>query len=123
MIEIKKLLQRTCILFVCMSICLNVSAQSVRLISGTVVDATGEPAIGASVVVKGTTIGTATDIDGNFQLNNVADNAVLIISYIGYVTQEMLGENFYRWLYTAVTRATHRLFFINLPEAFEQLGV
>ena len=42
---------------------------------------------------------------------------------IGYVTQEMLGENFYRWLYTAVTRATHRLFFINLPEAFEQLGV
>ena len=39
---------------------------------------------------------------------------------IGYVTREMLGENFYRWLYTAVTRATHRLYFINLPEAFEK---
>jgi exodeoxyribonuclease-5 len=39
---------------------------------------------------------------------------------IGYVTQEMLGENFYRWLYTAVTRATHRLYLINLPEKFEK---
>ncbi|MDR0795856.1 MAG: AAA family ATPase [Tannerella sp.] len=37
---------------------------------------------------------------------------------IGYVTQEMLGENFYRWLYTAVTRATHRLYLINLPDEF-----
>ena len=37
---------------------------------------------------------------------------------IGYVTQEMLGENFYRWLYTAVTRATQRLYFINLPQEF-----
>jgi exodeoxyribonuclease-5 len=39
---------------------------------------------------------------------------------IGFVTQEMLGENFYRWLYTAVTRATHRLYFVNLPEEFEK---
>ena len=38
---------------------------------------------------------------------------------IGYVTQEMLGENFYRWLYTAVTRATQRLYFVNLPQEFE----
>jgi len=35
---------------------------------------------------------------------------------IGYLTQEMLGENFYRWLYTAVTRATQRLYFLNLPQ-------
>ena len=39
---------------------------------------------------------------------------------IGYVTKEMLGENFYRWLYTAVTRATQRLYFINLPQEFER---
>jgi len=38
---------------------------------------------------------------------------------IGYVTQEMLGENFYRWLYTAVTRATQRLYFVNLPKEME----
>ena len=39
---------------------------------------------------------------------------------IGYVTQEMLGENFYRWLYTAVTRATQRLYFVNLPQKMEK---
>ncbi|MDH6356900.1 AAA family ATPase [Parabacteroides sp. PF5-9] len=38
---------------------------------------------------------------------------------IGYMTEEMLGEDFYRWLYTAFTRATHRLYLVNLPEAFE----
>ncbi|MDR1746856.1 MAG: AAA family ATPase [Tannerella sp.] len=38
---------------------------------------------------------------------------------IGYVSNDMLGEDFYRWLYTAFTRATHRLFLVNLPKAFE----
>ena len=37
---------------------------------------------------------------------------------IGYMTEEMLGENFYRWLYTALTRATDRLYLVNLPEEF-----
>lgn len=37
---------------------------------------------------------------------------------IGYITEEMLGEDFYRWLYTAFTRATHRLYLINLPDEF-----
>ncbi|WP_102407129.1 ATP-dependent DNA helicase [Parabacteroides bouchesdurhonensis] len=37
---------------------------------------------------------------------------------IGYITEEMLGEDFYRWLYTAFTRATHRLYLVNLPEEF-----
>ena len=39
---------------------------------------------------------------------------------IGYVTEEMLGEEFYRWLYTAITRATEHLFLVNLPEDFEE---
>lgn len=39
---------------------------------------------------------------------------------IGYITEEMLGEDFYRWLYTAFTRATHRLYLVNLPEEFER---
>lgn len=39
---------------------------------------------------------------------------------IGYITEEMLGEDFYRWLYTAFTRATHRLYLVNLPEDFEE---
>lgn len=37
---------------------------------------------------------------------------------IGYITEEMLGESFYRWLYTAFTRATHRLYLVNLPDEF-----
>ncbi len=52
-------------------------------VSGVVKDATGEPVIGASILVVGTTNGTITDIDGNFSLN-VASDATLQISYIGY---------------------------------------
>ena len=46
-------------------------------------DATGEPVIGATVQVKGTTNGTITDFDGNFTLNNVPEKGILVISYIG----------------------------------------
>ena len=56
---------------------------SPRKITGQVKDALGEPIIGANVVVKGTTNGTITDIDGNFSLE-VPDNAILVVSFIGY---------------------------------------
>ncbi|WP_294139421.1 carboxypeptidase-like regulatory domain-containing protein [uncultured Sanguibacteroides sp.] len=59
-----------------------------RTVSGKVVDSSGTPIIGANVVVKGTTIGTATDIDGNFSLN-VPPGSTLLVSYIGYATQEI----------------------------------
>ncbi|MDR1102553.1 MAG: TonB-dependent receptor [Tannerella sp.] len=59
-----------------------------KTVTGTVVDATGEPVIGANIKEKGTTNGTVTDADGKFSLN-VADNAVLQISYIGYIAQEV----------------------------------
>ena len=39
---------------------------------------------------------------------------------LGYITEEMLGEDFYRWLYTAFTRATQHLYLINLPEVFRE---
>lgn len=52
-------------------------------VSGTVTDESGEPVVGASVIAKGTTMGTATDIDGRFSLK-CASNAVIVISYIGY---------------------------------------
>jgi len=57
-------------------------------VSGTVSDANG-PLPGASVVVKGTTTGTQTDFDGNFTLEVSSSDAVLVISYIGYSTQEV----------------------------------
>lgn len=59
-----------------------------KAISGKVVDLKGESIIGANIMEKGTTNGTITDFDGNFSLN-VAANAVLQISYIGYKTQEI----------------------------------
>ncbi|QLG45741.1 SusC/RagA family TonB-linked outer membrane protein [Costertonia aggregata] len=57
-------------------------------VSGTVSDANG-PLPGASVLVKGTTNGTQTDFDGNYTLNNIGSDATLVISYIGYKTQEI----------------------------------
>lgn len=57
-------------------------------VRGTVKDTMDDPVIGASVVQKGTAVGTITDIDGNFTLS-VPANANLTISYIGYVTQEV----------------------------------
>ena len=56
---------------------------------GVVKDAAGEAIIGASVVVKGSTNGTITDFDGNFELSDVKKGAVLQISYVGYITQEV----------------------------------
>lgn len=62
--------------------------QQTGTVKGTVVDALGMPIIGANVMVKGTSNGTITDIDGNFSLSNVSQG-VLQISYIGYKTQEV----------------------------------
>ena len=66
--------------------------QQSRLIRGRVLDANGEPVIGANVVQKGTTNGVITDIDGNFSLQLPA-GAVLQISYIGYHPQEVTVSN------------------------------
>ena len=65
--------------------------QATKKITGTVVDAQG-PVIGASVMEKGTTNGTVTDFDGNFTLN-VHPGATIVISYIGYETQEIVVGN------------------------------
>ena len=64
-------------------------AAEARIISGTVTDQTGETIISASVVVKGTTIGTVTDFDGNYSLEVPDDAQVLVFSYIGLKTQEI----------------------------------
>lgn len=62
--------------------------QQVHKITGTVVDKAGLPVIGANVIVKGTTNGTVTDVEGRFSLE-IPENAVLLVSYIGYVEREM----------------------------------
>lgn len=59
-----------------------------QTITGTVSDESG-PLPGASVLVKGTTNGTETDLDGNYTLNNVSSEAIMIVSFVGYKTQEI----------------------------------
>jgi TonB-linked SusC/RagA family outer membrane protein len=69
----------------------NLPSQQTRLqnITGRVVDTTDNPIIGANVLVKGTTNGVITDIDGNFSLEKVPVQSQLQISYIGYETKEL----------------------------------
>lgn len=62
-----------------------------RTISGKVIDSNNESLIGVNVIEKGTTNGTVTDIDGNFSVN-VPSNATLLISYVGYISQEVSVE-------------------------------
>lgn len=75
------------LMLACMCMGQQAYAQS-KQITGVVTDATGETVIGANVVEKGTTNGTVTDFDGKFQLT-VADQAVLVITYIGLAPQEV----------------------------------
>lgn len=62
-------------------------------VTGTVYESEGDPAIGASVMVKGAKTGTSTDIDGHFTLTGVPSDAVIIISYIGTVPQEISASD------------------------------
>ncbi len=66
--------------------------QNGRTVNVTVNDAMG-PVIGANVIVKGTTIGSITDMDGHATIDGVPNGAVLVISYIGYITQEVSLQN------------------------------
>ncbi|THH41428.1 SusC/RagA family TonB-linked outer membrane protein [Neolewinella litorea] len=86
-------LLRYCLSVFVFLLTLSVSAQQ-RTVTGTLTDeGTGDPLIGASVLVKGTTRGTVTDLDGNYAIQ-AAPNETLVISYTGYATREVeVGDN------------------------------
>ena len=65
------------------------AVQQGKRVTGVVLDNAGIPIIGANIIVKGTTNGTVTDFDGNYTLEEVPADAVLVISYIGYLSQEI----------------------------------
>lgn len=65
----------------------NISQE--RTITGTILDEMGLPLLGATVQIKGTTIGVTTDFDGNFSIKVPSEGAILVVSYIGYTTLEM----------------------------------
>ena len=89
-------LRKTHLLWIPLVVCLflvnsvNVMAaiEQVIHVKGQVVDSTGEPVIGANIVVKGTNTGVISDIDGNFAID-APKNSVLLISFIGYKSQEV----------------------------------
>ena len=89
--NLKQLIRQTIpailMLFTCSTM---LHAQNGITVKGSVTDNTAEPLIGASVVVKGqTSMGTVTDIDGNFQLKVPSEQSVLVVSYVGMTTKEI----------------------------------
>ena len=82
-------LQRT-LLVVATFVLSAVTALAQSTVTGVVKDEFGESIIGANVIVKGTTNGGTTDLDGNFTISDVKQNDVLSVSYIGYMTEEIV---------------------------------
>ena len=62
-------------------------------LTGTVVGSDGEPVVGATVLIKGTTTGTVTDVNGKFTMNAPASDAILVVSFIGLRSQEIVIGN------------------------------
>lgn len=83
---------RKTFLAIAMVLCLALPALAQKIsVTGTVYEPSGEPAIGASVFVQGTTIGVSTDIDGNFKIEVPADG-VITVSYVGCESQNVAIE-------------------------------
>jgi hypothetical protein len=78
-----------------MALCPAFAMAQGQQVTGNVVDESGDPIIGASVQVKGTSNGTITDFNGTFNISGVSKNANLVISYIGFRTQtiSVAGKN------------------------------
>ena len=83
--------RKTLLVLVMSAMCLLAYAQ--KTVSGQVIDQSGEPLIGVSIQVKGSTTGTITDFDGNYSMPNVQASDVLVFSYVGFISQEMTVGN------------------------------
>lgn len=84
----KQCLFRHLLLLAGLLVTMAASAQQFT-VKGTVKDMAGEPVIGANVMVKGTTNGSITDVDGNYSVSGVSESSVLVYSFIGYKNQEV----------------------------------
>lgn len=82
-------MRKLIMILACVVASVGLSVAQTTQVSGTVLDDTGETVIGASVVAKGTTTGTITDLDGNFTLDIPSDKKTLVISLIGYKPKEV----------------------------------
>ncbi|MDR0845122.1 MAG: TonB-dependent receptor [Tannerella sp.] len=82
-------MKRLGLLFACFFISMELAIAQDRLVSGTVVDESGDPVVGASVIAKGTTLGAATDANGRFQFPVPGGTSTIVVKYIGYTSVEM----------------------------------
>lgn len=82
-------MRKLLMILTCIVASIGLSLAQTTRVSGKVVDDTGEGVIGASVVVKGTTVGTVTDVDGKFSMNIPSDKKTLVISLLGMKTKEV----------------------------------
>ena len=87
----KQQLKRASLALLLTVMCFMAYAQ--KTVTGTVKDATGEPMIGVSVIVDGTSIGGVTDLNGNFTIQKVPNKGVLKFSYVGYKDQKVSVAN------------------------------
>jgi len=87
--KIKVKMRRIALFFALFVFCSFLANAQQKIISGTVVDNNNEPAIGANIQVKGTSAGTVSDVDGKFSLKIPEGGKTLVVSYIGFVTQEI----------------------------------
>ena len=84
-----QMMNRKTLMVMLLSLCMSLPALAQKItVQGTVFDETGETLIGASVMVKGSAVGVATDFDGNFRVETDA-KGTLVVSYVGYLTQEV----------------------------------
>ncbi len=83
------MMNRFLILLLCLA-AMSTGVLAQRAITGTVTDSQYEPLIGVNIVIKGTTNGTITDLDGNFEIEVPSNETVLVFSYTGYAPQEIL---------------------------------
>lgn len=87
--KIKKKVLNTVLMFALLFFCSSqLYAQQKRTITGTVTESNGDPVIGASVMVKGTSVGTSTNLDGQFTLS-ISEGNILVVSYLGFSTKEV----------------------------------
>ena len=84
-----QMMNRKTLMVMLLSLCMSLPALAQKItVQGTVFDETGETLIGASVMVKGSAVGVATDFDGHFKVD-AEPNATLVVSYVGYLPQEV----------------------------------
>ncbi|MCH4553086.1 MULTISPECIES: SusC/RagA family TonB-linked outer membrane protein [Aestuariibaculum] len=77
------------VILILMSVCATFALEQQKSISGTVVDGAGMPVPGVTIIVKGTSNGTATDFDGQYTISDVKEGDILLFSYVGMKQQEV----------------------------------